>query len=210
MLVHKKCANIKIFSLIILVGILVFCEALVLSNLRISFSTFPLFTSSKWNVLFLLFFWIARMLGWFLYFKMGLKAESSMFLVTELFELKFWNFKLLYYIRKEIRILCFFTFRCEHLFIFSRAYFLSGYWLVREQRFYCFPKFLIIYNIFLIQILVIFFFNLFSRDTHIYSFVLHKACRFLLFSFLKRCFSASTFSLFLLRVLLLQKAFDCL
>ena len=158
-----KSANISIFSLIILVGILVFCEALVLSNLRISFSTFPLFTSSKWNVLFLLFFWIARILGWLLYFKMGLKAESSMFLVTELFELKFWNFKLLCYIRKEIRILCFFTFICEHLFIFSRAYFLSGYWLVREQRIYCFPNFLIIYNIFLIQTLLIFFFSFFQE-----------------------------------------------
>ena len=37
MLVHKKSANISI----ILVEISVFCEALVLSNLRISFSTFP-------------------------------------------------------------------------------------------------------------------------------------------------------------------------
>ena len=37
MLAHKKFANISIFSLIILVGISVFCEALVLSNLRIIF-----------------------------------------------------------------------------------------------------------------------------------------------------------------------------
>ena len=34
MLVHKKSANISIFSLIILVGISVFCEALVLSDLK--------------------------------------------------------------------------------------------------------------------------------------------------------------------------------
>ena len=37
MLAHKKAANISI----ILVEISVFCEALVLPNLRISFSTFP-------------------------------------------------------------------------------------------------------------------------------------------------------------------------
>ena len=37
MLVHKNSANISVFSLIILVGISVFCEAFVLSDLRISF-----------------------------------------------------------------------------------------------------------------------------------------------------------------------------
>ena len=88
-LVHKKSANISILSLTILVGISVFCQCEVLSNLRISFSTSPMFTSSKWNVLFLLYFWIAWMLEWFLYFKMPLKTGSLMFSVTELFELNF-------------------------------------------------------------------------------------------------------------------------
>ena len=40
MLVHKKSTNISIFSLIILVRILIFCEALVLSNLK-NFFDFP-------------------------------------------------------------------------------------------------------------------------------------------------------------------------
>ena len=35
MLVHKNFANISIFSLIVLVGISVFCEALVLSSLKL-------------------------------------------------------------------------------------------------------------------------------------------------------------------------------
>ena len=88
-LVHKNSANTSVFSLIILVGILIFCEALVLSNLRISFPTSPMFTFSKWNVLLLLYFWIARMLGWFLSFKMALKTGFLMFSITELFELNF-------------------------------------------------------------------------------------------------------------------------
>ena len=37
MLVHKKSTNISIFSLLIIVGISVFCEVLVLSKLRIFF-----------------------------------------------------------------------------------------------------------------------------------------------------------------------------
>ena len=41
MLAHKKSANISIFSFIILVGISVFCEALVLSNLRVFFFQLP-------------------------------------------------------------------------------------------------------------------------------------------------------------------------
>ena len=40
MLVHKKSTNISIFSLIILVRILILCEALVLSNLK-NFFDFP-------------------------------------------------------------------------------------------------------------------------------------------------------------------------
>ena len=56
MLIHKKSTYIWIFSLIILVGILFFWEALVLSNLRISFLTSPIFTSSKCNVFFLCIF----------------------------------------------------------------------------------------------------------------------------------------------------------
>ena len=47
MLVHKMSANISIFALIILVGMSAFREALVLSNLRICFSTFSMFTTSK-------------------------------------------------------------------------------------------------------------------------------------------------------------------
>ena len=127
MLAHKKFANISIFSLIILVGISVFCEALVLPSLRISFSTSPKFTFSKWLVLFLLYFWIARMLGWFLYFKVALKTGSLLFSVTELFKLNF-------------EILRFFTILERKLFKVSAV---SD---SREQRFYCFPKFLIIYN----------------------------------------------------------------
>ena len=87
-LLHKKSANILIFPLIILVRLSVFCEALVLSNLRTSFSTSPKFTSSKWNVFSLLHFWIAGVLGRFLYFKVALKT-GSLFSVTELFELIF-------------------------------------------------------------------------------------------------------------------------
>ena len=196
-----KSANISIFPLTILVGISFFYEALDLPNLRISFSTSPLFTSSRWNVLFLL--------GFFFFFFLNCKNARVIFIFQNGFEswilnvsgnwtdwIKFRNIKLLYYIRKEIRILCFFTFSFEPLFILSRVYFLSGYWLVREQRFYCFPNFLIIYNIFLIQTLLISFFRVFSRETYIYSFVLHKACRFLLFSSVKSCFSASTFYYF--------------
>ena len=203
MLVHKKSTNISIFSLIILVRILIFCEALVLSNLK-NFFDFP-------NVHFL------EMKGFALAVFLNYKNARVIFIFQTVFEnwilnvfgnwivwIKFWNIKLLYYIRKEIiQSLCCFRFRCEHLFIFSQIYFLSGYWLVREQRFYCFPKFLIIYNIFLIQVLVIFFSSFFSREAHMYSFVLHEACGFLLFSFVKSSFSALTFWLFLFRVFLL-------
>ena len=47
MLVHKNSKNISIFFLIILVGISVFGEDLILSNLRISFSISPIFTFWK-------------------------------------------------------------------------------------------------------------------------------------------------------------------
>ena len=94
MLVRENSANVWIFSLIILAGISVFCEALVLSNLRISFSISPIFTSLKWNVLFLLYFGIAGMTEWFLYFKMALTTGSLMFSITELFELNFGILKL--------------------------------------------------------------------------------------------------------------------
>ena len=58
----------------------------------------------------------------------------------------FWNIKFLYYIRKEIiQSLCCFRFRCEHLFIFSRIFFFSGYWFVREQRCTVFQNYLFSY-----------------------------------------------------------------
>ena len=79
----------SIFSLIILVWVSVFSETLVSSNLRIYFWTSSMFPSLKSNVFFLLNFRIARMLGWFLYFKIALKTGSLMFLVTELFQLYF-------------------------------------------------------------------------------------------------------------------------
>ena len=47
MLVHKNSANISLFSLIILAAISAFCEGLVLSNLRIFFSTSSIFTYLK-------------------------------------------------------------------------------------------------------------------------------------------------------------------
>ena len=128
-----------------------------------------MFTSSNWNALFLLNFWNARMLGWVLYFKMALKTGSLMFSVVELFELNFGILNFLTILEKQIiQSFCCFWFRCEHLFIFSQIYFLSRYWLVREQRFCCSPKFLIIYNIFVIQILVIIFFSFFSSETHLF------------------------------------------
>ena len=94
MLVRENSANVWIFSLILLAEILAFCEALVLSNLRISFSISPIFTSLKWNVLLLMYFWIAGMLEWFLYFKMALTTGSLMFSITEMFELNFGILKL--------------------------------------------------------------------------------------------------------------------
>ena len=66
--------------------------------------------------------------------------------------------------------------KCQHIFIVSQIYFLSGYWLVREQRLYCFPKFLIIYNIYLIPILLIFYFSFFQeRHTFIPLFYIKLA-----------------------------------
>ena len=135
MLVHKRSANISILSLIIIVEISIFCEPIVLLNLGISFSNSPTFTSSKWNILLLLYFWIARMLRWFLYFKMALKTGSLMFLVTELFELNF-------------RILSFFTILEKELFKVSKSllfhiqmwatsHFLSdlfSLWILTSQR----------------------------------------------------------------------------
>lgn len=47
MLVHENSANISISSLMILVKILVFYKALVLSNLNISYLSSLMFTSSK-------------------------------------------------------------------------------------------------------------------------------------------------------------------
>ena len=84
MLLRKNSANISIFSVMVVVRILFFfCETLVLCNLSY-FSIPPMFTSSKWNILFLLYFWIARMVGWVLCFNMALKTGSLMFSVTKL------------------------------------------------------------------------------------------------------------------------------
>ena len=153
MLVSKTSTNIM--------GILVFCGALVLSNLRISFLISPIFTSSKSNILFLLFFRISRMLAWFLYFKMALKTGSSMFTVTEsnfgisnfftIFEKKLFRFSALISI---------FSFSVRFIFSLER--------LVREQRCYCFSKFLTIYDIFLIPISLILFFSIFQEG---YTFI---------------------------------------
>ena len=132
MLVHKNSANISIFSLMLLVEISVFCEVLLLSNLGIYFLISSIFTSSKWNILLFLYFWIARMLGWFLYFKIALESGSLMFSLPESSE---WNFGIsgsFTIFKKKLFKVCCFTFRCECLSIF---YFLSGYSFVRKLRF---------------------------------------------------------------------------
>ena len=86
--------------------------------------------------------------------------------------IKFSNIKLLYYIRKKnIQNLCSFRFSCEHLFIFSRFYFLSGYWLVREQKVLLFSKISYYLQHFFIQILVIFVFSFFQQRHTFFSFI---------------------------------------
>ena len=134
---------------------------------------------------------------------MALKTGSLTFSVTELFELNF-------------GILSFFTISEKKLFkvsavsdsdvsIFSfsvRFIFSLDTDLSESKGFTVFQNFLLSIKIFLIQILVTFFFSFF-QERLIYSFVLHKACRFRLFSFVKSCPSVSTFSLFLLRFPLL-------
>ena len=161
MLVHKRSANISILSLIIIVEISIFCEPIVLLNLGISFSNSPTFTSSKWNILLLLYFWIARMLRWFLYFKMALKTGSLMFLVTELFELNFRILSFFTILEKEL----FKVFAISHSdvsnFSFSVRFIFSLDTDFSESK--GFPKSLIVYNIFLIQILVMFFFSFFQE-----------------------------------------------
>ena len=88
-LVYKNFANISILSLIIAVVRSVFCEALVSSNLRISFSNAPILTSSKWFILFLLYFWIARISKWIFHFKMTSETGSLVFSVKDSFESNF-------------------------------------------------------------------------------------------------------------------------
>ena len=88
-LVYKNFANISILSLIIVVVRSVFCEALVSSNLRISFLDAPILTSSKWYILFLLYFSIARISEWIFHFKMTSETGSLVFSVKDSFESNF-------------------------------------------------------------------------------------------------------------------------
>ena len=114
-----------------------------------------MFTPSKYFVLAVfLHFNNARVI---FYFNLALKIGSLIFSVTEPFVL---NFGVLL-AKKIIQSLCCFRFKSERLLIFSQIYFLPESCLVREQRFYCFRKFLFIQNIFLIQVFVILFFSLF-------------------------------------------------
>ena len=98
---------------------------------------------------------------------------------------------------QSLRFIFHFQIQMGASFHFQSYVFLSGYWIVRDERVYCFRNFFLIYYIFLIQILVILaFISLFTR---IYFFVLHRACYFLLFPFIKCCSSALIVSLIYLK-----------
>ena len=121
---------------------------------------------------------------------MALKTESLMFPVAESFESNF-------------GISSFFTILEKKLFkvtaisnsnasVFSVKFFFSLDTDFSEQRFYGFPKFLIIYNIFFIQILVILFFNLFQKR-HTFVPLFYKKLAVFFFFFCKKFLSLDLF-----------------
>ena len=93
---------------------------------------------------------------------MTLKTGSLMFLVTELFELNFGILSFFTILERNSKSLLF------KIWMSSSFHFqldLFFFWTLIS--FYCFPKFLIIYNIFLFRILVIFFSFFQERHTFI-------------------------------------------
>ena len=130
---------------------------MILSRLRITFTISPIYTSWKWNDLFWFHFWIARTLGQFLYFKMTLKTGSLIFLVNESYESKFGISS--FFIISEINLfnvsaasdsdVSVFSISIGLLFFLDTTDFFSLD-TDREQKFYCFPKFIIVYNIFVV------------------------------------------------------------
>ena len=96
------------------------------------------------------------------------------------------NFSLLYYIWKElIEFLSCFIFKSELFFIFSQFFFSRNNAWSESKGFTVFRNFLLSITFFSSKFWKYFLLP-FSRETHIYSFVLHKAYRFLLFSLLKK------------------------
>ena len=163
-------------------------------------------------------FWTARTLGQFLYFKMALKTGSLIFLVNESYESKFGISS--FFIISENNLfnvsaasdsdVSVFSITIGLLFFLDTTDFFSLD-TDREQKFYCFPKFIIFYNIFIVTSKFwYYYFEPFKREAHIYFFFIHKPCNFLLFSFVKRGSWTSKFSLFHLRTYLLWKVFDWL
>ena len=64
---------------------------------------------------------------------------------------------------QSLRFIFHFQIQMGASFHFQSYVFLSGYWIVRDERVYCFRNFFLIYYIFLIQILVILFFSFFQE-----------------------------------------------
>ena len=127
---------------------------MVLSRLRITFTISPIYTSWKWNDLFWFHFWIARTLG---QFQNDIQTGSLIFLADESYGSKFGSSS--FFIISEINLfnvsaasdsdVSVFSISIGLLFFLDTTDFFSLD-TDREQKFYCFPKFIIVYNIFIV------------------------------------------------------------
>ena len=121
---HKAFPNISEFSLMILVGISEFWDAFLLFKFNTSFCVSSIETSLKQKFIWAFFCSrIARILGWFLYFRIALIVRFLILSIDESYSLYF----------------------ADNCTIFRQMYSVSCYNLIGKWRFYYFPKEFIIH-----------------------------------------------------------------
>ena len=152
MLFHKNSAKISKCSFIILAGISKLWDALLIFKLWISSPILAKSTSSKVTFIWpLQLFWIARMLGWSLYFRMALKAGSLTFFVTGS-KFEFWLISRFFTIFSKNAFKTSAVSKC----VFKISSFLPQInlvfdaWFMQKWRIYYFLKKLIIKHFFLV------------------------------------------------------------